>query len=64
MRVDIYDGNTTTLSVYFTGVTQATISKDGTVSIIRPVSSPDGSQNLMFHPSGNKIVITRDGSET
>ena len=64
MRVDIYRGNTDTIDQFYTNVSQVSLDKNGALSLIRPFTNPDGSQNVIFKPSANKIVITREGTET
>lgn len=63
MIVRVYDGSSDTLKTSYTGVTTATINKNGAISVTRALTSPDGQAMFTLEPSANKIVIERSATE-
>ena len=63
MNVYVYDGNSSSLLTSYGGVTTATINKDGSVSVTRDITSPDGQAIFSIKPNGNKIEIVRAYNE-
>ena len=63
MIVRVYDGSSDTVLTSYTGVTTATINKNGAVSVTRNLSSPDGQAMFTLEPSENKIIIERSATE-
>lgn len=63
MVVVVYSGNTSTVLTQYTGVTTATINKNGSISITRNVTDPDGQATFTLEPHSNKVEITRAYNE-
>lgn len=63
MIVRVYDGSSDTLKTSYTGVTTATINKNGAISVTHALTSPDGQAMFTLEPSANKIVIERSATE-
>lgn len=63
MIVRVYDGSSDTLKTSYTGVTTATINKNGAISVTRALTSPNGQAMFTLEPSANKIVIERSATE-
>lgn len=63
MNVRVYNGNSNVLLTNYSGVTTATINSNGSISITRNVTSPDGQAMFTLKPSANKITIERSADE-
>ena len=63
MIVRVYDGSSDTTLTSYTGVTTATINANGSVSVTRNLTDPDGQAMFTLEPSTNKIIIERSATE-
>lgn len=63
MQVRVYDGASDVLLTSYGGVTTATINSNGSVSVTRKLTDPDGQAMFTLEPSANKIVIERSAHE-
>lgn len=63
MIVRVYDGSSGTILTSYGDVTTATINKNGSVSVTRDLSNPDGQAMFTLQPSTNKIIIERSATE-
>lgn len=64
MYAEIFDGSSSTVLERVLNVKTATINSDGSLTLTSSVSSPAGQLLRVFDPSENKIVITRQASDT
>jgi hypothetical protein len=63
MQVRVYDGSSDLILTSYGGVTTATINSNGSVSVTRNLTSPDGQAMFTLQPSANKIIIERSANE-
>ena len=63
MIVRVYDGDSDTMLTSYGGVTTATINANGSVSVTRDLTNPDGQAMFTLQPSANKIIIERSANE-
>lgn len=63
MIVRVYDGDSDTMLTSYGGVTTATINANGSVSVTRDLTNPDGQAMFTLQPSENKIIIERSANE-
>ena len=63
MQVRVYDGSSSTILTTYGGVTTATINANGSVSVTRNLTTPDGQAMFTLEPSANKIIIERSADE-
>lgn len=63
MQVRVYDGSSDLILTSYGGVTTATINSNGSVSVTRNLTSPDGQAMFTLEPNANKIIIERSANE-
>lgn len=63
MQVIVYDGSSDLILTSYGGVTTVTINSNGSVSVTRNLTSPDGQAMFTLKPSANKIIIERSANE-
>ena len=63
MIVRVYDGSSDVIKTSYGGVTTATINANGSVSVTRNLTDPDGQAMFTLQPSANKIIIERSANE-
>ena len=64
MYVQIYDGSSSTVLETYLDVKTASINSDGSLTLTSSVLNPAGQLLRAVEASGNKIVITRQASDT
>lgn len=63
MQVRVYNGSSDVMLTSYGGVTTATINSNGSVSVTRDLTNPDGQAMFTLGPSANKIIIERSADE-
>lgn len=63
MQVRVYNGSSDVMLTSYGGVTTAAINSNGSVSVTRDLTGPDGQAMFTLEPSSNKIIIERSANE-